>query len=69
MGESWLSVLFAVTVTMMMTTAAVTGVDPSSTPSLSTTTHNDDAVDSKRVCSHQLSSGFSFLFIILPLLT
>jgi hypothetical protein len=69
MGESWLSVLFAVTVTMM-TTAAVTGADPSSTPSLSTTTRNDDVpVDSKRVCSHQLSSGFSFLLISLPLLT
>ncbi|XP_011343093.1 probable G-protein coupled receptor CG31760 isoform X3 [Ooceraea biroi] len=47
MGESWLSVLLAATMTMM-TMMAVTRADSSSTPSLSTSTHNDDVVDSKR---------------------
>lgn len=51
MGESWLSVLLAATLTTM-TMTAMTKADPSSTPSLSTTTR-DDIIDSKRVCFHR----------------
>lgn len=46
MGESWLSVLFAATLTTI-TMMAVTKADSSSTPSLSTTAR-DDIVNSKR---------------------
>ncbi|XP_012214859.2 probable G-protein coupled receptor CG31760 isoform X3 [Linepithema humile] len=46
MGESWLSVLLAATLTTM-TMTAMTKADSSSTPSLSTTTR-DDIIDSKR---------------------
>jgi len=50
MGESWLSVLLAATLTTMIM-MAVTKADSSSTPSLSTTAR-DDIADSKRVCRH-----------------
>lgn len=53
MGESWLSVLLAATLTTM-TMMAVTEADSSSTPSLSTTAR-DDVVDSKRVCPRRLN--------------
>ncbi|XP_071633602.1 probable G-protein coupled receptor CG31760 isoform X1 [Temnothorax longispinosus] len=47
MGESWLSVLLAATLTTMTMMAVTTKADSSSTPSLSTTAR-DDIVDSKR---------------------
>lgn len=54
MGESWLSVLLATTVTAMTmmactTMAAAVAVEPSTTGPLSSTTVRDDSFDSKRV--------------------
>lgn len=62
MGESWLSVLLAATLTTM-TMMAVTKADSSSMPFLSTTAR-DDIVDSKRVC---LPSLISFDYYASPL--